>query len=251
MKKEYSKKKIWGSVTVGLVLAMVLVMLVGFGGKPDTEEKLSPSASPAITLSSSRAEATPTPKPSASPKASPSPKVKATPKVELKRTVKAEKKEPVSVAKSHAEQAAPTYNPIPQAQKAPASTPTPAVPAAVSTPQPTVAPTPTPKPKEKVWVVDVPASTQQVWVEEQGHWEDRPYLTSDWVYQCNGCGQTFPTTGEVDAHQWAAFDNGEDHGGYTMTSGPMYEVSEQVWVVDVEGHYETVTTPEQGHWEYQ
>ena len=98
-------------------------------------------------------------------------------------------------------------------------------------------------------MVDVPASTQQIWVDEQGHWEDKPYLTSDWVYRCNGCGQTFPTTGDVDAHQWAAFDNGEDHGGYTMTSGPMYEVSERVWVVDVEGHYEMVTTPEQGHWE--
>ncbi|WP_305117515.1 hypothetical protein [Acutalibacter muris] len=97
----------------------------------------------------------------------------------------------------------------------------------------------------------MPASTQQIWVDEQGHWEDKTYLTSDWVYQCNGCGQTFPSTADVDAHQWAAFDNGEDHGGYTMVSGPMYEASEKVWVVDIEGHYETVTTPEQGHWEYQ
>ena len=238
MKKEYGKK-IGGSVIVGLVLAVVLVMLVGFGSKPDVAEEPLPSASPKIVLSSSQAEATPSPKPSA--KASPSPKAKSTPKVELAESVEKEEQEPVLAAKSSPEQAAPSSS------KAPAATATPAAIVVESTPQP--APTVTPKPKDKVWVVDVPASTQQIWVDEQGHWEDRPYLTSDWVYRCNGCGQTFPTTGDVDAHQWAAFDNGEDHGGYTMTSGPMYEVSERVWVVDVEGHYETVTTPEQGHWE--
>ena len=115
----------------------------------------------------------------------------------------------------------------------PVATPVPVVSTVSSCPTPVPTPVPTPKPKEKVWVVDVPVSTQQIWVDEQGHWEDKTYLTSDWVYQCNGCGQAFPSTADVDAHQWAVFDNGEDHGGYTMVSGPMYEASEKVWVVDI------------------
>lgn len=238
MKKEFSKKRVWGLAAIVVVLAAVLITLVGFGSKASVQEELpAVSASPTITLSTSPKGST-SPKPSA--KASPSPKVEATPKAEVKAssTPAASQPEQNKASEVTAVKESPSSVPV--------VTSAPVVEAAETT-----APTPTPKSKKKVWVVDVPASTQQVWVDEQGHWEDKPYLTSDWVYRCNGCGLTFPNTGDVDAHQWAAFDNGEDHGGYTMTSGPMYEATERVWVVDVEGHYEDVTTPEQGHWDYQ
>lgn len=254
MKKEFSKKKLWGSVAVLLVLIAVLITLVGFGSGPDVEEQPNASPSPTLSLASSTASPAPTSKPAA--KASLSPKAKTASSavmVEESHDAKAETKKaaPPVEAKSVEGKAGSS----PAGTSTSSSVPPVATPAAVGTKAPRATPVPTPaptpKPKEKVWVVDVPASTQQIWVDEQGHWEDKTYLTSDWVYQCNGCGQTFPSTADVDAHQWAAFDNGEDHGGYTMVSGPMYEASEKVWVVDIEGHYETVTIPEQGHWEYK
>ena len=251
MKKELGKKKLWGSAAVLLILVAVLTTLVGFGSGPDLEEHPSASPSPTLSIASSTAKPVPTAKPVA--KTSAASKVKAESEVshvEELQEAKAETKWAALPAESKAVKEKASSG----SAEASASSSTPPVPAvnavsACPTPAPTQAPTP--KPKEKVWVVDVPVSTQQIWVDEQGHWEDKTYLTSDWVYQCNGCGQTFPSTADVDAHQWAAFDNGEDHGGYTMVSGPMYEASEKVWVVDIEGHYETVTTPEQGHWEYK
>lgn len=253
MKKEFSKKKLWGSVAVLLVLIAVLITLVGFGSGPDGEGQPSASPSPTLSIASSTASPAPTSKPAA--KASPSHKVKAASSavVEESYDAKEEAKNAVPPAEAKGAEKEPTSSSAGTSSSS--SAPPAATPAAVGTEAPRATPVPTPeptpKPKEKVWVVDVPASTQQIWVDEQSHWEDKTYLTSDWVYQCNGCGQTFPSTADVDAHQWAAFDNGEDHGGYTMVSGPMYEASEKVWVVDIEGHYETVTTPEQGHWEYK
>ncbi len=255
MKKEFSKKKMWGSAAVLLVLIAVLVTLVGFGSGPGWEEQSCASPSPTLSVASSTASPVPAMKPAA--KASASSKIKAESEVsrveELQET-KAETKKAAPPAESKAvEQKASSISAEASVSSSvpPVTTSVPVESTVSSCPTPAPTQAPTPKPKERVWVVDVPASTQQVWVDEQGHWEDKTYLTSDWVYRCNGCGQMFPTTGDVDTHQWAAFDNGEDHGGYTMVSGPMYEVSERVWVVDVEGHYETVTTPEQGHWEYQ
>lgn len=255
MKKEFSKKKMWGSAAVLLVLIAVLITLVGFGSGSDWEEQPSASPSPTLSVASSTASPVPIMKPAAkSPAFS---KVKAESEVsrveELQET-KAETKKAAPLAESKAvEQKASSGSAETSVSSSapPVATPVPVVSTVSSCPTPAPTLAPTPKPKEKVWVVDVPASTQQVWVDEQGHWEDKTYLTNDWVYRCNGCGVTFPTPSDVTDHQWAAFDNGEDHGGYTMVSGPMYEVSERVWVVDVEGHYETVTIPEQGHWEYQ
>lgn len=153
MKKEYGKK-IGGSVIVGLVLAVVLVMLVGFGSKPDVAEEPLPSASPKIVLSSSQAEATPSPKPSA--KASPSPKAKSTPKVELAESVEKEEQEPVLAAKSSPEQAAPSSS------KAPAATATPAAIVVESTPQP--APTVTPSRKKRCgWWMFLPPHSKFGW----------------------------------------------------------------------------------------
>lgn len=136
----------------------------------------------------------------------------------------------------------------PTATPKPAATATPKPAAATSTPKPsataTPKPTATPEPK-KVWVVDVPAQ------EEQGHWEEEYYVTSDWVYQCNDCGATFPTTAEVNAHidNNSAFLGNGDHviEGYTMVSGPTYEVytGNKYWIVDVPAQ------EEQGHWEYE
>lgn len=250
MKRELGKKKLWGSAAVLLILVAVLITLVGFGSGPDVEEQPSASPSPTLSVVSSAAKPVPTAKPVA--QTSAASKVKAESEVshvEELQEAKAETKRAALPAESKAvEQKASSGSAEANTSSTP---PVPAVTAVSACPTPAPTQAPTPKPKEKVWVVDVPALPQQIWVDEQGHWEDKTYLTSDWVYQCNGCGQTFPSTADVDAHQWAAFDNGEDHGGYTMVSGPMYEASEKVWVVDIEGHYETVTTPEQGHWEYQ
>lgn len=254
MKKEFSKK-MWGSAAVLLALIAVLITLVGFGSGPDLEEQPSASPSPTLSVASSTASPAPAMKPAA--KSAASSRVKAESEVsrveELQETKTETKRAAPSAESKAVEQKATSGSAGTSGSSSapPVITPVPVVNTVSSCPTPAPTQAPTPKPKEKVWVVDVPASTQQIWVDEQGHWEDKTYLTSDWVYRCNGCGLTFPTTGDVDAHQWAAFDNGEDHGGYTMVSGPMYEVSERVWVVDVEGHYETVTIPEQGHWEYQ
>lgn len=254
MKKEFSKKKMWGSAAVLLLLIAVLITLVGFGSGPDWEEQPSASPSPTLSVASSTASPVPTMKPAAkSPVSSKIKEESEVSRVEELQEAKAEPKRAAPSAESKAVEQKGTSGSTEASASStpPVATPVPVVSTVSSCPTPAPTLAPTPQPKEKVWVVDVPASTQQVWVDEQGHWEDKTYFTSDWVFQCNGCGQTFPTTGDVDAHQWAAFDNGEDHGGYTMVSGPMYEATERVWVVDVEGHYETVTTPEQGHWEYR
>lgn len=108
-------------------------------------------------------------------------------------------------------------------------------PTATATPRPTATPEP-----EKVWVVDVPAQL------EQGHWEEVGHWTSDWVYQCNGCGAQFDTAEAAGNHNLSEAMNGNMNcGGYTMVSGEPYWVKNgEVWVVDVPAQ------PEQGHWEY-
>lgn len=84
--------------------------------------------------------------------------------------------------------------------------------------------------------------------EEQGHWEEEYYVTSDWVYQCNGCGAQFETADAFWAHsdQYWDDDGNNYHGSYTMVSGPTYEVytGNKYWIVDVPAQ------EEQGHWEY-
>ena len=138
-----------------------------------------------------------------------------------------------------------------------------------TTPKPTATPTaaPTAKPTpttEKVWIVDVPGhyetvtETTEVWIEEQGHWEDIGYWTSDWVYQCNGCKVTFTSSNAVNDHIWTQFDKDPETtcASYTQVSGESYWVNEDpVWIADTPGHYETQTiekqiwVEEQGHWE--
>ena len=97
MKKELSKKKMWGSVAVLLVLTAVLITLVGFGSGPDVEEQPSASPSPALSVVSSTASLLPIMKPAKSPASS---KVKAESEVsrveELQET-KAESKRPPAV----------------------------------------------------------------------------------------------------------------------------------------------------------
>lgn len=158
----------------------------------------------------------------------------------------------------------PTTKPTAQPTEKPMSTPKPtAVPTAK--PTPAVKPTPTPTPKtERVWVVDIPGhyetftETKEVWIDEQGHYEEDGYWASDWVYQCNQCGAQYPTVNEMNRHLDASFDwdTMTGHSSYTQVSGPSYWVeTEPVWVVDVPGHYETVMetktiwVEEQGHWE--
>ena len=164
-----------------------------------------------------------------------------------------------------------TIPPTEHATPAPTTYPTAAStpPAVHTTPKPTATPTagPTAKPTptaEKVWIVDVPGhyetvtETTEVWIEEQGHWEDVGYLTSDWVYQCNGCKVTFTSSNAVNDHIWAQFDKDPKTicASYTQVSGEPYWVNEDpVWIVDTPGHYETQTiekqiwVEEQGHWE--
>lgn len=156
--------------------------------------------------------------------------------------------------------AQPTEKPLPTATPVPTIAPT-------ATPEPTETPTPIPTavPKiEEVWIVDVPGHYEtveevtEVWVDEQGHWEESGYWTSDWVYQCNQCGAQYPSVEAVNRHLDDSFDwdTLTGHSSYTEVSGPTYWVeTEPEWVVDVPGHYETVTKSkevwidEQGHWE--
>lgn len=156
--------------------------------------------------------------------------------------------------------AQPTEKPLPTATPVPTAAPT-------ATPKPTATPTPTSTavPKiEEVWIVDVPGHYEavekvtEVWVDEQGHWEESGYWASDWVFECNQCGMQYPTVEAVNQHLDDSFDwdTMTGHSSYTQVSGPMYWVeAEPEWVVDVPGHYETVTESkevwidEQGHWE--
>ena len=154
----------------------------------------------------------------------------------------------------------PTVKPLPTAAPIPTIAPT-------AIPKPTATPTPIPTavPKtEKVWIVDVQGHYEtveevaEVWVDEQGHWEESGYWASDWVYQCNQCGAQYPTVEAVNRHLDDSFDwdTLTGHSSYTEVSGSTYWVeTEPEWVVDVAGHYETVTESkevwidEQGHWE--
>ena len=219
-------------------------------------EKNKTVKSPILTPTSTQAP-TPCPKSKATP--SPEPEVNeekctATPSPAPNPTVcPTSTPKPVPTTKPTSKPAvAPTVEPMPSA------TPVPTV-------KPTVKPTPTPAPQtERVWVVDVPGhyeiitESKEVWIEEQGHWEENGYWKSDWVYRCNQCGAQYPTLQEVNQHLDDSFDwdSMTGHSSYTQVSGPQYWVeSNPVWVVDVPGHYETVTesksvwVEEQGHWE--
>lgn len=89
--------------------------------------------------------------------------------------------------------------------------------------------------------MDVPAK------EEVGHWEEEGYWKSDWVYECNGCGQQFSTEDAVQAHiVEQATNNILSCGGYASVPGnKRWIVTGQHWVVD------TPAQEEIGHWEYK
>lgn len=160
----------------------------------------------------------------------------------------------------------PTEKPLPTATPVSTIVPT-ATPKPTATSSSTVAPTPIPTAVskiEEVWIVDVPGHYEtvekvaEVWVDEQGHWEKSGYWASDWVYQCNQCGAQYPTMDAINRHLDDSFDwdTMTGHSSYTQVSGPMYwGEAEPEWVVDIPGHYETVTESkevwidEQGHWE--
>ena len=198
----------------------------------------SPTATPLSEANES--QGAPTPKPTSQPTATPTAQTTAQPTEKL----------------------LPTTTPVPTI--APTATPKP-----TATPPSTVAPTPTPIPTavpktKEVWVVDVPGHYETVeevtefWVDEQGHWEESGYWASDWVYQCNQCGAQYPSAEAVNRHLDDSFDwdTLTGHSSYTEVSGSTYWVeTEPEWVVDVPGHYETVTESkevwidEQGHWE--
>ena len=90
-------------------------------------------------------------------------------------------------------------------------------------------------------MVDVPAK------EEVGHWEEEGYWKSDWVYQCNECKETFPTTDDFYNHVIPLVEAGEHSmGSYTQVPGnTRWIVTGQHWVVDEPAQ------EEQGHWEYR
>lgn len=202
---------------------------------------------------------TPLPTATAEPTASPT----ATPFPEVNESKGAPTPKPTSLPT-----ATPTVQPTAHStvKSLPTATPIPTA-APTATPKPTATPTPTstatPKTKE-VWVVDVPGHYEtveevaEVWVDEQGHWEESGYWASDWVFECNQCGAQYSTVEAANRHLDDSFDwdTMTGHSSYTQVSGPMYWVeTEPEWVVDVPGHYETVTESkevwidEQGHWE--
>lgn len=200
---------------------------------------------------------TATAKPTASPTATPLPKVN-----ESESTATPKLTSPPTATPTAQPTVLPTEKPLPTATPVPTIAPT-------ATPSSTVTLTPTPIPAavskiEEVWIVDVPGHYEtmedvtEVWVDEQGHWEESGYWTSDWVYQCNQCGAQYPTVEAVNRYLDDSFDwdTLTGHSSYAEVSGPMYWVeAEPEWVVDVPGHYETVTESkevwidEQGHWE--
>ena len=203
--------------------------------KPSTSAKptATPSAGAAATV-----KPTATPKPESKTESSTAGKASATATPKPAATAKPSSSH-TSNSKPSGSAARPTPAPTAKPTAVPTAAPT-AKPTAAPTAAPTAVPTATPKPKEKVWVVDTPAQA------EQGHWEDDGYWTSDWVYQCNGCGAQFATVEEINDHTWSEFDKGNDHGGYSMVSGERYFVKTgQFWVVDVPAKDEV------GHWEYR
>lgn len=238
------------------------------GSTPETEIIPIANASSGIEVVAVKAESTsksmdvlvavtPLPTATAEPTASPT----ATPLPEVNESKAAPTPKPTSQPT-----ATPTAQPTAQSTEKPlpTATPIPTI-APTATPKPTTAPTPTAVPKtEKVWIVDVPGHYEtledvtEVWVDEQGHWEESGYWASDWIYQCNQCGEQYPTVEAVNRHLDDSFDwdTLTGHSSYTEVSGSMYWVeTEPEWVVDVPEHYETVTEnkevwiDEQGHWE--
>ena len=235
---------------------------------PETESLPVITASPDIEIAAVIAEAaskptkapvavTPLPTATAEPTVSPT----TTPLPEVNESKGAPTPQPTSqpTATPRARPTAqPTEKPLPTAAPIPTIAPT-------ATPKPTTVPTPTAVPKiEEVWIVDVPGHYEtveevtEVWVDEQGHWEESGYWASDWVYQCNQCGAQYPTVEAANRHLDDSFDwdTLTGHSSYTEVSGPTYWVeTEPEWVVDIPGHYEIVTEgkevwiDEQGHWE--
>lgn len=257
------KKKI----TAILMTAALMLTMAACAGNSTADTGVESSASSAVSskpVSNTSSTAASSAKPSASAKPTATPSAGAAATVKPTATPKPESKtesstagkasatatpKPAATAKpssSHTSNskpsgsaARPTPAPTAKPTAAPTAAPT-AKPTAAPTAAPTAVPTATPKPKEKVWVVDTPAQA------EQGHWEDDGYWTSDWVYQCNGCGAQFATVEEINDHTWSEFDKGNDHGGYSMVSGERYFVKTgQFWVVDVPAKDEV------GHWEYR
>lgn len=80
----------------------------------------------------------------------------------------------------------------------------------------------------------------EVWIEEQGHWEKEWF--TEWVYMCNECSAIFSTTDDFYAHVIPLVES-EKHfmGSYTQISSDPIYTGEEYWIVDVEGHYETIT----------
>ena len=137
------------------------------------------------------------------------------------------------------------------------------------TSSPTVSPTPeaTAKPTEKpkVWVVDVAghwdtvteAVQEEVWMEEQGHYETVQTEIYQPQYCCNHCGQVLQSEEEAEAHSWEEFDRG-NAGSYTYVGLEVsgYETAQE-WVIDSPAHTETIERTEErtvwvdeiGHWE--
>lgn len=257
------KKKI----TAILMTAALMLTMAACAGNSTADTGVESSASSAVSskpVSNTSSTAASSAKPSASAKPTATPSAGAAATVKPTATPKPESKtesstagkasvtatpKPAATAKPSSSNtsnskpsgsaARPTPAPTAKPTAVPTAAPT-AKPTAAPTAAPTAVPTATPKPKEKVWVVDTPAQA------EQGHWEDDGYWTSDWVYQCNGCGAQFATVEEINDHTWSEFDKGNDHGGYSMVSGERYFVKTgQFWVVDVPAKDEV------GHWEYR
>lgn len=248
------------------------------GSTPETENLPVITASPDIEIAAVIVETaskptkapvavtplpTATAEPTASPTATPLPKVN-----ESESTATPKPTSPPTATPTAQSTVLPTEKPLLTA--APVSTIAPtATPKPTATPSSTVAPTPTPIPTavpkiEEVWIVDVPGHYEtveevtEIWVDEQGHWEESGYWASDWVFECNQCGMQYSMEEAVNQHLDDSFDwdTMTGHSSYTQVSGPMYWVeTEPEWVVDVPGHYETVTESkevwidEQGHWE--
>lgn len=100
--------------------------------------------------------------------------------------------------------------------------------------QPTVKPTqaPTQKPTEAIWH---PAVTKQVWVvDKEAYAYEEPVYETQYRQICNTCGADI--TGDT-----------TNHMRYHMTNGENYSVS--VKSVQVQVGTETITVPEEGHWE--
>ena len=131
--------------------------------------------------------------------------------------------------------------------------------------KPTPKPTAQPTEKPKVWVVDVEgyyetvieAVTEQIWIEEQGHYEETKTAMTAPMYTCNHCDTVFYSQEDAESHGWDEFENG-NAGTYTYQGNAIvgYD-TEQIWVIDTPGHYKDVTrtiekevwVEEVGHWE--